>query len=291
MKSNYVKHKIANLISINKIVTIHYYELDKSFSFDGESHNFWEMVYVDAGQVEIRANSREYCLKQGDIAFHKPNEFHTLKADGKTAANVFVISFVCSSEAMKFFKNKVTAVPAKLKKYISTIIEESEQSFNLMSVSDVKLQMREDSPIGGQQMIRTHLEQFLIMLIRSEQKSDGLRIFPTKESMENHLVSQMIQMIDDSLYGKITVEEICTALNYSRAYLSKIFKASSGYTILEYTLLRKIQEAKKLIREDRYNFSQISDRLAFDNPHYFSRVFKRITNITPSEYKKSVKNP
>ncbi|MBQ4516084.1 MAG: helix-turn-helix transcriptional regulator [Clostridia bacterium] len=291
MKLNYVKHKIANLISINKIVTIHYYELDKSFSYDGESHNFWEMVYVDAGQVEIRANSREYCLKQGDIAFHKPNEFHTIKADGKTAANVFVISFVCSSEAMKFFKNKVTAVPAKLKKYISTIIEESEQSFNLMSVSDIKLQMKADSPIGGQQMIRTHLEQFLIMLIRSEQKSDGLRIFPTKESMENHLVSQMIQMIDDSLYGKITVEEICTTLNYSRAYLSKIFKASSGYTILEYTLLRKIQEAKKLIREDTYNFSQISDKLAFDNPHYFSRVFKRITNITPSEYKKSVKNP
>lgn len=291
MKSNYVKHKIANLISINKIVTIHYYELDKSFSYDGESHNFWEMVYVDAGQVDIRANNREYCLKQGNIVFHKPNEFHAIKADGKTAANVFVITFVCSSEAMKFFKNKVTTVPAKLKKYISTIIEESLQTFNLMSVSDVKLQIKADSPIGGQQMIRTHLEQFLIMLIRSEQKSDGIRIFPTKESMENHLVSQMIQMIDDSLYGKITVEEICTALNYSRAYLSKIFKASSGYTILEYTLLRKIQEAKKLIREDTYNFSQISDKLAFDNPHYFSRVFKRITNITPSEYKKSVKNP
>lgn len=291
MKLNYIKHRIANLISINKIVTIHYYELDKSFSFDGESHNFWEMVYVDAGQVEIRANNREYCLKQGEIAFHKPNEFHTLKADGKTAANVFVISFVCSSEAMKFFKNKVTAVPAKLRKYISTIIEESEQSFNLMSVSDVKLQMKEDSPIGGQQMIRTHLEQFLIMLIRSEQQSEGLRIFPTKESMENHLVGQMIQMIDDNLYGKISVEEICTALNYSRAYLSKIFKASSGFTVLEYITLRKIQEAKKLIREETYNFSQISDKLAFDNPHYFSRVFKRITNMTPSEYKKSVKNP
>ena len=76
------------------------------------------------------------------------------------------------------------------------------------------------------------------------------------------------------------------------ALAGKIYELPSTYnTILEYTLLRKIQEAKKLIREDRYNFSQISDRLAFDNPHYFSRVFKRITNITPSEYKKSVKNP
>ena len=290
MKLNYVKHKIVNLISIHKIVTIHYYELDKNFSFEGESHNFWEMVYVDTGQVEIRANNRLILLKQGEIAFHKPNEFHSLSADGKTAANIFVITFVCSSESMDFFKGKVTPVPAKLKKYISTIIEESEETFNLMSVLDVKLEMKEDPPIGGQQMIRTHLEQFLIQLIRNEQESRGMRIFPTKESMENHLVSQIIHMIEEKIYGKLTVEEICHTLNYSRAYLSKIFKNSSGYTILEYMLHRKIKEAKKLIREETLNFTQISDLLSFDNPHYFSRVFKRITKMTPSEYKHSVKS-
>ena len=53
-------------------------------------------------------------------------------------------------------------------------------------------------------------------------------------------------------------------------------------------LIRKIKEAKKLIREEQYNITQISYMLAFDNPHYFSRVFKRITNMTPTQYKNSV---
>ena len=58
----------------------------------------------------------------------------------------------------------------------------------------------------------------------------------------------------------------------------------------EYILKKKIGEAKRLIREDKLNFTQISDVLCFDNPHYFSTVFKRVTNMTPSEYKNSVKS-
>lgn len=287
MKLNYVKHKIVNLIPISKIVTMHYYEFDKTFSFAGESHNFWEMVYVDTGQVDIRANHKDYQLKQGDIIFHKPNEFHTLKSGNNAAANVFVISFVCSSEAMNFFKGKSLNVPTKLRRYVYMLLEEYLQTFQSMSVEDIQLELKENPPIGGQQMIKTLLEQFLILLIRNESESQNLRLFPSKESMENHLVSQMMHFIDDNLYSNLPVEKLCKEFNYSRAYLSKIFKDFSGYTILEYINAQKIREAKKLIRDGNYNFTQISDMLAFDNPHYFSRVFKRITDMTPSDYKKS----
>lgn len=291
MKLNYIKHKIANLISIAKIVTIHYYEFNKDFCYDGESHDFWEMVYVDAGNVKIKANNKEFKLKQGEIIFHKPNEFHTIKTDKDAAANVFVISFVSSSKSMSFFKGKTMVVPSKLKNYISTIVEEYSHTFNPMSTQDIKLELKENPPIGGQQMIKTYLEQFLILLIRSENDNRDLRVFPSKESMENHLVSQVIQLIEENTYNKITVEQICDKLNYSRTYLSKIFKAASGYTILEYILMNKIREAKKLIREEKYNLTQISDMLNFDNPHYFSTVFKKIANMTPTSYKNSVKKP
>ena len=290
MELNYIKHKIANIVSINKIVTIHYHELDRNFFFEGESHNFWEMVYVDAGEVEIIANGKHFHLKQGEMIFHKPNEFHTLKAAGR-AANVFVITFVCSSEAMSFFKGKTITAPAKIKRNISGIIEEYTETFNIMKSDDTELIMKENPPIGGQQMIRIHLEELLILLIRNEQDKRKTKLFPSKESLENYLATQMINIIDENIYNKITVEQICEKLNYSRTYLAKIFKSSTGHTVLEYILMSKIREAKKLIREEKYNFTQISDTLAFDNPHYFSAVFKRITGITPSEYKNSVIKP
>lgn len=289
MKLNYIRHKISNLISINKIVTIHYYELDKDFHYSGERHNFWEMVYVDSGVVEISTDSNMTVLNQGQIIFHKPNEFHTLCANKKNAANVFVISFECSSESMHFFNEKTMPVPSNLKKHISAIIEEYNEAFFPMSQEDIKLNVKEDTPIGGQQMIKTYLEQFLILLMRHEQNNRNLRVFPTKESMENHLVSEILSRIDKNIYNKISIAEICKDLHYSRAYLSKIFKQETEYTILEYILLQKIKEAKNLIREKNMNFTEISEKLSFDNPHYFSRVFKRVTNMTPTDYKNSIK--
>ena len=58
--------------------------------------------------------------------------------------------------------------------------------------------------------------------------------------------------------------------------------------ICEYANKIKIDTAKTLIRDDNMNFSEISDYLSFDNPQYFSRVFKRITGLTPTEFKLSL---
>ena len=52
----------------------------------------------------------------------------------------------------------------------------------------------------------------------------------------------------------------------------------------------KIEEAKKLMREGKYNFTQISDILGYTSIHYFSRQFKNVTDMTPSQYVLSVKS-
>ncbi len=288
MANNYILTKLTNIVNIHKLISIRYYEFDKDFVFKGESHDFWEVVYVDSGEVEIDAGERKLYLKQGEIVFHEPNEFHTIRPFNK-AANVFIISFVSSSKTMNFFKKKNFILTPQLRRNIASILEEHTQTFKPMFFDDHKLELLETPLIGGQQMIKTYLEQLLIMIIRHEQKHYEARIFPSKESMESHLASCIMDIIDKNIYNKISVEDICKKLNYSKAYISKVFKEATGYTLLEYTLLQKIKEAKLLIREQKYSFTQISDMLCFDNPHYFSTVFKRVTNMTPTKYKTSVK--
>ncbi len=288
MKLNYTKHRLANLISISKIVTVHYYEFSKNFIFDGESHNFWEMVYVDKGQVNIRAGENAFTLKQGQVAFHKPNEFHTICTDGENAADVFVIAFVCSSASMDFFKRYISTLSAKMKKQIFSLISECLSTFEAMPITGIELVLKENAPIGGQQMIRIHLEEFLIMLLREHSEKEHIPYFPTKESMENHLVEEMISIIESHIYKSLSVQTLCAQLNYSRSYLSGIFKVATGLTISEYITKSKIKESKKLIRANQYTFAEISEMLCFNNQHYFSKVFKKVTNFSPTQYKNSV---
>ena len=59
----YYRYKIENLLVIKKIVTIHYFEFDKNYRFEGESHDFWELLYVDKGNLICHAGEREIFLK------------------------------------------------------------------------------------------------------------------------------------------------------------------------------------------------------------------------------------
>ena len=290
-RPTYIKHKFVNVINVTKIVTMHYFEFDKNFHFPGESHDFWEMVYVDSGEVLVTADKNNYILKRGELIFHKPNEFYTISSNKKTPANVFVISFASVSKSMIYFKGRKMILPEPLRKYIKMLIQEGRETFDLPFNNPElrELRLHATAPFGSQQMIRTTLEQLLIMLIRTqEQHSKAPSIFPDKESMDNHLVNAVLDILKGHIYGTITVEEICSKLNYSKTYISKIFNQNCHCTIVEFYTDLKIKEAKKLIRENTYTFTEISNMLCFNNPHYFSRVFKKKTNMTPREYLNSV---
>ena len=289
MKATYVKTQLTNAVNISKIVTVHYYEFDKNFVFNGESHNFWEIVYIDKGRVEIQSDEENLVLTQGEIVFHRPNEFHSIKALD-SAPNFFVVSFVCNSPLMVYLEKYHTLLNKMLQGFISSIIKEAEDTYIIPKNDPTLKQLikKETAPIGGEQLIKTYLEQFLIFLIRNIVNKEEPNIFPSKESMDSHLVVAAKRFIYDKTETSFCVNDLCNALGYSKSYLSKLFHEQTGETIADFAVRQKIKRAKQLIRDGTYNFTQISDLLSFNNPQYFSRVFKRITGMSPTEFKSSL---
>ena len=289
MKATYVKTQLQNVVNVSKIVTLHYYEFDKNFVFHGEKHDFWEMVYIDKGRVQVRSDEDYLTLSQGEIVFHRPNEFHSIKALD-SAPNFFVVSFVCNSPLMLYLEKYHTVLNKTLHGFIASILKEAENTFVIPKNDPTlkKLIKKETAPIGGEQLIKTYLEQFLIYLIRNIVKKDEHGVFPSKESMETHLVSAAKRLLEEKAEELFRVNDLCIALGYSKSYLSKLFHEQTGTTLAAYAIECKIKRAKQLIREGYLNFAQISDKLSFDNPQYFSRVFKRVTGMTPTEFKSSL---
>ena len=286
MKSSYIKIRPKTLINISRIVTIHYYEFGPNFVFQGESHDFWEMVYVDKGKVQVRRDEEDLILKQGELLFHQPNEFHSIRSLD-SSPNFFVISFSSASPAMAYFEKRRTQLDATLKPYLSSIIKEAEKTYNIPKNDPNlrKLHRKEDAPLGGEQLIQTYLEQLLIFLLRTVTKEGSLVSFPKKGSQEDPLVSAIKQYLAQHITDTVRVEDICNEFDYSRSYLNKRFQNETGQSLAAYFIALKIEEAKRLIRESDLNFAQISERLSFDNPQYFSRVFKKHTGMTPTEFR------
>jgi len=280
------------IINIEKIMNIHYYELSKDYYYAGESHDFWEMVYVDKGEFVATADEREIVVHQGQAIFHKPNEFHRVASNNVIAPNIFIITFYCNSQAMHFFEKKVIDVPSKLRKNITMIIEEAQQALLLPLFNPYinKLDAGHTPPAGAIQMIKLYLEQFLISLYRCASTKTNEQIPSMYQDFDDYLVQEMITYLNNHLMQTISIQALCQEFSYSKAYLSKLFKNKTGRTILEYFTGLKIAEAKRLTRETNLNISQIAAQLGYDSSQYFSRSFKRVTGMTPQEYRQSVLN-
>lgn len=289
MEKKYYKHKIQNLLVISKIITVHYFEFDKNFASDTESHDFWELVYADKGDIVCARDGMETVLKEGEVIFHKPNALHSLRADGKRAPNVFIISFECKSEAIRFFEDRKMSLSKDLLKYIFAIIDESRMTFDLpFSDPELKKMRLLSSPaLGGSQMIKNLLEILLIGLMRYEsEKSEDDPIFLHKEKFDELLPDRIIAYMNEHISDHLNIDKLCADMHYSRSYVFKQFKQVTGSTVMAYFVKLKAERAKILLRETDMSISTISAALSFDTPNYFAKIFKKHTGYTPSTYRK-----
>lgn len=292
-KVEYPKIPLNSVIEINAIVSLFYFEYAKDFVFEEESHDFWEFLYVDKGQVEVMADTEGYQLEQGEMIFHKPNEFHSVWANGKIAPNLIVVSFVCNSPAMKFFENKILKAGDEEKAILAKLIKERTNCFNkrlneFITVND----KRDDELFGAQQLIKIYLELLLITLIRNNtvvKRQERISSL-TRRRAEDDLVNRMICFMMQNIERNLTVDDFCREFSLSRSRIKSLFREKVHTGVMQYFRRMKIERAKELIREENYNFSEIAEKLGFSSVHYFSHVFKKITDMSPSEYAISVKS-
>ncbi len=286
----YVPTKLKKIFKIDEIVTVHYFEYEKNYKYTGETHDFWEFVYVDKGKINIAMDDGYFKLEQGNIAFHQPNEYHNLSAADGIAPNIIVISFKCKSAAMNFFKKKILPLSDVEKSLLATIMREAKYSFSspLEDTFLTKLTRRDDSIPGSEQIISISLEHLLICLYRNfgELQKNTTTL---KRGIQQDLVESILNYMQEHICEKISIGQIAESVGISKTGVSTIFKEKMNESVISYFTKNKIDISKRLIREGKYNISQIAFYLGFDSIHIFSRTFKRITGMTPTEYGKSVK--
>ena len=89
--------------------------------------------------------------------------------------------------------------------------------------------------------------------------------------------------------GHQSVPLVASSVDISPSYLTALFHKHLQISPGEYIRRIKLQESKQLIREGQMNFTEISEALCYSTVHHFSRQFKQMFDMTPTEYAKSVK--
>ncbi len=295
----YVPVGLKEEIRIEKLVTVHYFQFARGYVFSGERHDFWEFVYMDKGSAEIGADGESFLLHEGEAAFHKPGEFHTIWAGGEKAPDIIVISFVSDSPAMARFESARLTVPEEGRRLIAQAVAEAGNAWANKPGSDyMMLERRDAAPVGAEQMVRLSLEALLIRLLRAmdagrsgaaPRESGMPRAEAARRNMDQLLVEVERYMLEH-MGEQITVGSLCRRFGAGRTALEAAFARQKGMGAAAYLSAVRYEGAKRLIRESNLSMTAIAERCGYGSIHYFSRRFAAMEGMTPSEYARSVKS-
>ena len=265
---------ISSSLDISEIYTKFYQEKGTNYNFSGEKHSYWELTYVDKGELLTTIDGVSYHLKQGDLIFYAPMQFHTQSTFEKISSSYLTINFKMNFNHADLLCNKIFSLKRDSYFIVTKLIEELSND-NLYS-NDLSL---------------CYLKQLIIQMLRLD--NSYFHSKPTthmQQTYENELLNDILLYIDDNIYEKISVSTLCDHFCISTSMLHSLFRKNMNNTAKNYINELKLSKSKELIRNSTHTLSEISEMLGFSSIHYFSKKFKLYFNISPTEYSKSIYN-
>jgi len=98
-------------------------------------------------------------------------------------------------------------------------------------------------------------------------------------------IEKACKFIDDNFNKDVTLEETASHCRLSSFYFSKLFKKRKKLTFIDYLTNRRIEEARKLLSETNLSIKEISQKVGYNDPNYFTRVFKRVLSTSPTSFR------
>lgn len=270
----YEYSNIHSSFQINELYTKFYQEKGTNYKFNGDSHNYWELTYVDRGILYTNIDGIDYKLEQGDLIFYSPSQFHTQSTDNNTIASYLTLNFDIKFDNDNIkLSNKVFKTTRNSQSILKNLMYELDS--NSLFCDDLSL---------------CYLKQLIIQLLRDTSKSITYNCTTTgiKQNYENKILNNILEYIDNNIESSICVNSLCSKFAISASTLHSLFKNNLRTTVNSYINTLKLNKSKELISESNYSISEISEMLGFSSIHYFSKKFKNVFGISPTEYSKSL---
>ena len=282
----YVTKKLYDTLSVTGIVNLHFFTFDNDFTTEGERHPFYELVYVNAGKLRISSEDYEGELGKNQMIIHKAGEEHSLTCGDGTEPSVIIIGFECSSSLIDCFSESPLTLGDAAIKRLAEIVKEGRNVFKPPYNTPVyDMKKKRHQPLGAEQLLRLSLESFLLLLLREYRVSDGME----EKAETPALIHEVVAYVSANYLERMTIDELAFLFKTNRATLCREFKRETGKTLVAFINQKKVEKAKEKILFSGKTFTQIAEEMNFESIHYFTRFFKKMTGVTPKEFRQTHK--
>ena len=279
----YVSTSIPAELSVKGIFTVLAPDLSRLDIGRGEAHAFPEIFFLDRGEHTLLIDGNELPVKSGQMVIYAPGSYHSSVGPSNSTASI--ISFDVVSGSLSLIYNRVISLTSDQQKTFRDIFKVAITCFERRQPGDTVggMILRDGVDAYTLQKIRLKLEILLTDLIGSAAEKEPASVKSTKWEKE---YANALSFLKANIHRSLTLAEIAEGCSMSVSKLKMLFREKYGGGAISCFIELKTDEAKRLMREGNMNFSEIALSLGFSSVHYFSRQFKKVTGMPPTEFTK-----
>lgn len=235
----------------------------------------FKIHYIHKGKGIFKLRDKTFHLKEGQGFLICPNTIAYYKANDKEPWKYSWCAFD-GLNAEAYLKRANLTVDNPIFEYskdnkLNVCFEEMVQAINREKSKDLRLQ--------------SLLYLFLATIIDENSVDESYKGIETNKNM---YINKAIEFIQVNYSRKVRVSELACYIGLDRKYISKIFKSIMGVTIQDYLISYRINKAKEMMKDRQLAIGDISRSVGYDNPLIFSKIFKKVNGVSPSEFRNNI---
>lgn len=245
-------------------------------------HDFYEIYVQDQGTRDHIVSNTFYKMNPRDVMFLKPNILHqSISLDEHTRT----IVYFTEGFLKRYF------MPDTVQKFLSLF------KYNCISLSTehyykaatiIKDMSKEDYDNPDNIIFLRLAELFMVLLKNTRQYPPAYiesSVINTHKTTDN-TISPLISYVHENFLTLSSIEEIASTFYITPSHLCRTFKKLTGYTVIQYINILKIQKACSLLHDTQKSITEIALECGFNSTMYFCKTFKAFLNITPTDYRR-----
>lgn len=255
-----------------------------SFVMEAHFHPYYEICYLSEGERHYFVRDRTYHMVKGDLILIPGNELHRAMDAKHAKYEKLEIDFLPSflSPLNKLLNCKQLLAPFEHEELLLRLGPQEQEKFTNFYF-DLKHELRQRG-FAYTAQLKMLISQLLIFIERIQPDMPRIHEAP---SVYYHAKSRdLIQYVNENFKDKLNLEMLAERYDYHPGYISILFKKITGFTFVEYINNMRVKASQDLLQNTELPITDICVECGFNSLSHFGRVFKQITGIAPSEYRK-----
>lgn len=274
-RNKIIYSKIRHNIVISEIIGYYYHIRNPKYELLNEVHDFWEIYFIDYGQIIMEIDDKPFILLPNNFIFFAPYQ--------KCSISTKILNKPCSYMKILFRANIRNC--EMLKNHIFTLTN------NIRKLLEHYIKISDRNHFTDDDLMLAYLQLMISQIIREQshvELFDKSLENPLQAKYDEEMLNSILMYIEKNIMSPISLKTLCDEFNISKGVLYKCFQTKLGISPIKYINNQRLTLSAKLIKSNDYTITMISQMLGYNSVHYFSRQFKDFYGISPSEYASTI---